>query len=89
MPVDITRTLRSALKRLNAEKGRIERQINALESALGTTDQKRGHASRVRARRKPGRRRMSGAARKAASRRMKAYWAKRKRRAGRGKARAA
>ena len=81
MPVNVDRTLRVALRKLTAERARIDRQIAALENALGldqTGTQSRGGARRARARK-----RMSAAARKATSRRMKTYWAKK--RAGAGK----
>ena len=85
MPVDVGRTLRQALLKLTAEKVRIDRQIGAIETFLRATDGRarrrpRGAvlgSRRVSARRAK-RRRMSAAARKAVSARMKAYWAKRR-----------
>lgn len=71
MAVDISKTLRQALARLEAEQARIARQVSAIRSVLGSTDG-RG-AGRPRRRR-----RMSAAARKAVSQRMKAYWAARR-----------
>lgn len=92
MPVDVSKTLRQALSKLTVEKQRIDRQIDAIEMALRATDGRvagraRGPApnGRRRGARATPRRRMSAAARKAVSARMKAYWAKRK---GSGKAKA-
>jgi hypothetical protein len=86
MRVNIDKTLRTALRTLEAQKGHLERQIAALKGALETTG--RGSAFRVvtlrrvttrSARVTPRRRRrMSRAARHAVSQRMKAYWAKRR-----------
>ena len=78
MPIDISRTLRQALAKLDSEKQKIERQASAIRTLLGTTDGR--SAVRVRRRRK-----MSPAARRAVSQRMKAYWAARK---GKGKSKA-
>ena len=80
MPLDISRTLRQALAKLESEKQRIERQVSAIRSLLGGSDG-RG-AGRPRRRR-----RMSASARRAVSQRMKAYWAAR--RSGKGKAKKA
>ena len=82
MANDITVTLRRALTQLSSQKQRLDRQISALETALGAL----GRAPQAGAPR--GRRRMSPAARRAIGRRMKAYWAKRKADASRGKAKA-
>ena len=71
MPVDITRTLRQALSKLEAEKHRLDRQVAAIRSILGSVDGRAAGRGRRR-------RRMSAAARRAVSRRMKAYWAARK-----------
>ncbi len=70
MPEDITRTLRSALSSLEADKERIERQISAIRTALGGVSDTRGAVRR--------RRPMSASARRAVSQRMKAYWAARR-----------
>jgi hypothetical protein len=80
MPIDLSVTLRQALGKLEADKARIERQIAALEQALNTAFGFRGNSAIER----PGRR-MSSAARKAISARMKAYWAKRKQATSSGK----
>ena len=86
MRVEIDKTLRTALRTLEAEKVRLERQIAALRAALKITEP--GSAFQIvtrpkvttrsaRATRKR-RRRMSRAARQAVSQRMKAYWTKRR-----------
>jgi hypothetical protein len=78
MANDIQRVLRKALASLTKERERTDRQISALETALGAVNSRGRRApasSRARLRRK---RPMSAAARKAISRRMKAAWAKRK-----------
>jgi hypothetical protein len=90
MPVDVSGTLRQALARLMGEKARIERQAAALQDALravnGAGISRPSTDSRVATRRAKRRsRRMSPAAREAVSARMKAYWAKRKGRASKGK----
>ncbi len=80
MANEITATLRKALGRLSSQKERLDRQISAIEtalSALGRSPQAAG------ARR--GGRRISAAARRAIGRRMKAYWAKRRADAPKGK----
>ena len=63
MAVDITKPLRSALARLEAEKQRIERQIAAIHGILGGTN-RRGTRGAGRPR-KRGRKRMTAAERKA------------------------
>jgi hypothetical protein len=78
MPIDISKTLRQALATLESEQDRIERQVSAIRAVLGSADG-RG-PGRVRRRR-----RMSAAARRAVSHRMKAYWAARKARKGKAK----
>ena len=88
MSVDVTSTLREALSKLSAEKQRIERQAVALQDALravnGASISRPSTDSRVATRRAKRRsRRMSPAARKAVSARMKAYWAKRRGKASR------
>jgi hypothetical protein len=90
MPVDLSGTLRQALGKLRAEKARIERQIAGLTQALNAgagsgdgTPVRRAGATVT------GRKGMSVAARKAASARMKAYWAKRRGARGKSKKRAA
>jgi len=90
MPVDVTSNLRQALAKLTAEKRRIERQAAAIQEALravnGTGGGQRSSSARVVIRgAKRGRRRMSPAERKAVGQRMKAYWAKRRGGASKGK----
>ena len=82
MANEITVTLRRALTKLSSQKQRLDGQISAIETALGAL----GRAPQAGTPR--GRRRMSPAARRAIGRRMKAYWAKRKADAARGKAKA-
>jgi hypothetical protein len=85
MPVDLSRMLRQALGKLGAEKARIERQIVGLRDALtvvaGMADGTKVRRAKATVRRRKG---MSVAARKAASARMKAYWAKRRGTQGKG-----
>lgn len=73
MADNVSSIVRKALANLNSEKARLDRQIAALEGALGGLD---GRARRGAAPRR--RRKMSAAARKAIGVRMKAYWAKRR-----------
>jgi hypothetical protein len=70
MPDEITSTLRKALARLQTERERIDRQITAIQSVIGSADGRAASAGR--------RRPMSAAARRAVSRRMKKYWADRR-----------
>ena len=78
MAIDVTTTLRRALNHLQAEKARVDRQIAAIQSVL-TSGSTPGRRKRGRpAGRKSERKRMSPATRRAVSRRMKAYWAKRR-----------
>jgi hypothetical protein len=82
MADDITATLRKALGKLSSQRQRLDQQISAIEGALGALGRPpQGGGAR-------GGRRMSAAARRAVGRRMKAYWAKRKADAARGKAKA-
>ena len=83
----LTVPLRKALRRLEAEKRRLDREITAVHAALealGDTG-RRTPASSIRARAR--RRGMSGAARRAISQRMKSYWAKRRAATAKSKAR--
>jgi tagatose-1,6-bisphosphate aldolase non-catalytic subunit AgaZ/GatZ len=79
MSPKVTFTLRQALRQLEAERQRIDRQISAIRSVLGETGQQR---KPTRPAAHPGaktsRPRMSAAARRAVSQRMKAYWVKRR-----------
>ena len=82
--VDITKTLNKALRGLEADRARVDSQIAAVEQALRAVD---GRQSRNIGRATPAprrRRSMSAAARKAMSRRMKAYWATRRRAEAKG-----
>ncbi len=72
-------TMRKALQHLEAERQQIERQISVIRSLLGRSGGGRRDAtSKGRPRRRQSHPRMSPAARKAVSQRMKAYWAKRR-----------
>jgi hypothetical protein len=81
MANDITVTLRKALGKLTSQKERLDRQISAIQTALGEMGGRSQGATGAR-----GGRRMSPAARRAVGRRMRAYWAKRKAEAAKGKA---
>ncbi len=86
MPIDVTTTLRKALTELEGERKRIDHQVAAIKNALTTLagrPPREGH--RAARPRKAAKRSMSAAARKAVSRRMKAYWATRKAGAAKGK----
>ncbi|MGH7342141.1 MAG: hypothetical protein ACREKH_16745 [Candidatus Rokuibacteriota bacterium] len=81
MANDIAAVLRKALGDLTARKTQLDRQISAIQAALGVLGgRERGDGAR-------GRRPMSPAARRAIGKRMKTYWAKR--RAGSAKAKTA
>ena len=82
MPVDVTRTLRQALSQLMSERDRLDNQISRLRAALDGT----GGGARAVGGGRRRRRRMSAEARRAVSQRMKAYWAARRAKKGRGKA---
>jgi hypothetical protein len=79
MSMNVTMTLRQALRQLESERGHIDRQIAALRGALDGLGavRRRGRPSPS-ARPVRRRRRMSAAVRRALSQRMKAYWAKRR-----------
>ena len=73
--------LKSTLASLEVEKSKIERQIQAVRNALSAitdtpTMERSATRTKLLARRK--RRPMGAAERKSVSRRMKAYWAKRR-----------
>lgn len=86
MALTVTASVRNALRTLEGERKRIDRQIDALRGVLrvfpGGGDTAAPAAPAAPARK---RRRMSAAARKAASLRMKAYWAKRREQAAKAK----
>jgi hypothetical protein len=79
--------LRKALRQLEAEQQRIEREIAAVRAALRALGETGRGTPAALTRGKARRRRMSASARRAVSRRMKAYWAKRKAARAKGKAR--
>jgi hypothetical protein len=86
MAINLTKTLRKALVQLQSEKQKIDQQIAAIQSVLAVGGTRRPpQGSRSSARGKRPRKAMSAAARKAVSRRMKEYWAKRKVGAAKGK----
>lgn len=76
MALDVRSSLTKALKALHADRARIERQIDAVTSAISALGGAAGRLAKTRARR--GRRKMNPAQKKAVSVRMKAYWAKRR-----------
>ena len=79
MAIDVTKTLQKALVELQAEQEKISAQIKAIQNVLAAGGSRRGSAKgTVASRGKRQRKSMSAATRKAVSRRMKAYWAKRK-----------
>ncbi len=79
--------LRKALRQLEAEQQRIDLEITAVRAALRALgDTGRGTLASS-APGKARQRRMSLAARRAVSQRMKAYWAKRRAASAKGKAR--
>lgn len=86
MAMDLTKTLRKALAELQLERDRISDQIAAIKKVLtaGGTRRPRGKSQSGTRRTRP-RKAMSAAARKALSRRMKEYWAKRRAEAAKGK----
>jgi hypothetical protein len=84
--LEVGRPLLKALVKLHAERKRIDHQIEVIQRALrALASGGRGGAARPKPRARRRRRRMSPAARKALSQRMKAYWAKRRAQATKGK----
>jgi len=85
--LDVRRPLRAALVKLKAERERIDNQIDGIQRALsvlsGEPQAKKGGPAIRRRTRRPA---MSAKTRQALSRRMKAYWAKRKAAAAKEKA---
>jgi len=79
MADQITIALRKALGKLAAQKTHLDGRISAIEAALGAL----GGSPRAKAARS--RKGMSVAARKAIGKRMRAYWAKRRADAAKGK----
>jgi hypothetical protein len=87
MILKLVAPLRKALRTLEVEKRRIEQQITVVQAALKGLEGKRKSAPIPSAPRpKAKQRKMSAAARRAVSQRMKAYWAKRRGEAVKGKA---
>jgi hypothetical protein len=79
MAIDVTKTLRQALAALEAEKEKISRQIESIQQVLAVGSRGPRQAKRrIGTQGKKKRPTLSPAARKAASQRMKAYWAKRR-----------
>lgn len=76
MALDVRSSLNRALQALHADRARIEKQIDAVTSALTALGGAAGRVAKTAGRR--GRRKMSAAQKKAVSVRMKAYWAKRR-----------
>jgi hypothetical protein len=86
MILKLVAPLRKALRTLEVEKRRIEQQIRVVQAALEALGGKGKLTPAPSATRpKPKQRRMSAATRRAVSQRMKAYWAKRKAEAAKGK----
>jgi hypothetical protein len=86
MPLNLTATLKKALRQLEAEKVKLDRQIAAIQAVLqGSGGPPKTRPARKAVAAAAPRRRMSPKARKAARARMKAYWAKKKAEAGQGK----
>jgi hypothetical protein len=73
MPLDLSQTLRNVFRELESEKDRIDRQLTAVRQAIAQVS-----GSNPRTATAGRRRRMSAEARRAVSRRMKAYWSKRR-----------
>ncbi len=87
MTPSVTTSLRTALRQLETERQRIDRQISAIRSLLEeSSSRERRVALGIPGRPKTTRRPMSAAARRAVSQRMKTYWAKRRAAAGKTKA---
>jgi hypothetical protein len=74
--IDVKSSLNRALKALHADRSRIERQIDAVTSAISALGGAAGRLAKTA--RGKGRRKMSAAQKKAVSVRMRAYWAKRR-----------
>ena len=81
MAANVRASVRRALKQLQTQRSRIDREISALEAALAALQGVSGRAPAKKASEKKSqraRRKMSAKARKAASKRMKAFWANKK-----------
>lgn len=83
---EIAATLKKALKKLVAQRGHIERQVAALESAIaslgGKVVRRARAAGKAKAKTRRTRRKMNAAQKQEVSQRMKAYWAKRRKESG-------
>ncbi len=73
MPINVTVTLRRAMQSLLSERKKIDAQLRAVQMVLGISTN--SHAGSNSHRSASRRRRMSAEARRALSKRMKAYWA--------------
>ena len=79
MPIDIRLPLRQALKQLQSERSRIDHQISTLTDALSKIGRGApGRGATVGKRAKRVHHKMSAAQKRAVSKRMKAYWAKKR-----------
>jgi hypothetical protein len=76
--IDVKTSLNRALKALHVDRARIERQIEAVTSALSALGGGAGRAAKTAGAGRGGKRKMSAAQKRAVSVRMKAYWAKRR-----------
>lgn len=76
MAIDVRSSLNRALKSLHADRARLDRQIDAVVSAISALGGAAARVGRTAARKS--RRKMNAAQKKAVSLRMKAYWAKRR-----------
>jgi hypothetical protein len=85
MDTNIRKPLQAALSRLHTDRERIEKQIAAIETVLSLDDQPATNG-RARTSSRRTRKGMTAAARQAVSKRMKAYWAKKRKVKGRRKA---
>jgi hypothetical protein len=89
MTPNLAATLRKALGQLVADRQRVDREIAAIQSILrGAADRGAGATAAAPRGPKSRRGRMSAAARRAVSQRMKAYWAKRRAAKPKGNAKA-
>lgn len=78
MAVNVGASLQRALNQLQSERTRIDKQIAALTDAMSALGARVTRAARRARKRTRARRKMSAAARKAVSQRMKQYWAERR-----------
>ena len=80
MRTNTTNILRTALQQLEAERTHLDQQVKAVSAAIEALngDALVGVSDGIHSTGRSGRRTMSIAARRAVSRRMKAYWAKRR-----------